>query len=391
VRSLRSFFPALLVWLHPSFAAASLLPKYLALLPTLQPLALANAALLSKHLNLTSSLLQLANLPDWLKQRALVRALYTAIDPFSRKALVGLWVAEDADKGWKRGGDVLLRPAVEETVVADFDRERLAGLGLLGHLQQAGLLAQLPATSLEALARALAAILASVDVNFLGEDELVLLDLALVGLQGLTRQRATFWPALVDLLERLSSAGQVSGVAAGAYAFGKTLGVIADLLSLDEGGKKEVRAIVLSTLKTTLERHASFAPVLHGLAQLLPLLSAPTDQLTTYAPLLSGSLLASSSALRLSALNILSALAPDDGTGAIVLQRAIELEELEVSVEGAREKCLRVAKLGRALASLEATESVYAEIGLRTMLGQSIPRPRAHRCHWHFSFWMRPV
>jgi hypothetical protein len=144
---------------------------------------------------------------------------------------------------------------------------------------------------------------------------------------------------------------------------------------------KEVRAIVLSTLKTTLERHASFAPVLHGLAQLLPLLSAPTDQLTTYAPLLSGSLLASSSALRLSALNILSALAPDDGTGAIVLQRAIELEELEVSVEGAREKCLRVAKLGRALASLEAAESVYAEIGLRTMLGQSIPRPRAHRCH----------
>ena len=342
------------------------------LLPTLQPLALAKPSLLSKHLNLTSSLLQLANLSDWLKQRALVRALYTAIDPFSRKALVGLWVAEDAGKGWKRGGDVLLRPAVEETVVADFERECLAGLGLLGHLQHAGLLSQLPATSLEALACALAAILASVDVGALGEDELVLLDLSLVGLQGLTRQRTTFWPALVSLLEGFSSTGQASGGAAGAYAFGKTLAVVADLLALDAGGKKEVQTIVLPTLSTMLERHAVSSTVLHGLAQLLPLLSAPTDQLATYAPLLSSSLLASSSALRLSALIILSALAPADGTGAIVLQRAVELEELEISVEGAREKCLRVAKLGRALGSLEATETVYAEIGLRTMLGQSL-------------------
>lgn len=310
----------------------------------------------------------MANLPDWLKQRALVRALYAAIDPFSRKALVGLWVAEDAGQGWKRGGDVLLRPAVEETVVGDFECEQLAGLGLLGHLQHAGLLAQLPATRLEALARALAAVLTSVDVAALGEDVVVLLDLSLVGLQGLTRQRGTFWPALIGLLKGLSTAGQVNG--ASAYTFGKTLSAVADLLAIDDGGKEEIQAIIIPILAATLKRHADSPTVLHGLAQLLPLLALPNDRLATFAPLLSDSLLASSSALRLSALSILSVLGPTDGTGAIVLQRAVELEELEISVEGAREKCLRVAKLGRALASLETAEIIYAEVGIRTMLGQ---------------------
>lgn len=348
--------------------SATLLPRYLALLPDLQAQALSTSSLLSKHINLLSSLLQLSNLPDWLRLRSLVRALHAALDVYSRKALVGLWVSEDAGKAWKRGGEVLLKPAMEGTIVGDLKTERLAGLGMISHLQRAGLLSGLPLPFLDALAREISLILAGLKDVQVGNKEVVLIDLALVGLEGLTKQRTTFWSSLVGLLQSLSVA---SPTAPSSYALGRTYGVVADLLALDAGGLKEIQAIVLPTLNGALRLQSTSTQVLTGLARLLPLVKPPTNDLSSYAPSLSSALLASSSKMRLAALNILMSLSPEETTGAMVLQRSAELEELEISVEGAREKCLRVAKLGRALASLEEKDVVYAEVGIRTLIGAS--------------------
>ena len=87
-------------------------------------------------------------------------------------------------------------------------------------------------------------------------------------------------------------------------------------------------------------------------------------------PYLSSLVLSEDSLQRLSSLRILSVIAPSS----VVVQRCVDVEECPVSVKDAREKCLRVGKVARAIVALGASPSaegqVEVEIGVKILVAQ---------------------
>lgn len=92
--------------------------------------------------------------------------------------------------------------------------------------------------------------------------------------------------------------------------------------------------------------------------------------LSTLLPYLSSHILSEDSLIRQSSLLILSVVAPSS----IVLQRCIELEDVPLTVRDAREKCLRVGKVARAVVALGEKPSkegeVEIEVGVKILVGE---------------------
>ncbi|CDZ96659.1 DRIM (Down-regulated in metastasis)-like proteins [Phaffia rhodozyma] len=373
----------------------------LSLLPPLFKLSTSSSTLQNSFVYLVSTLLPITNLPAWLKYRSTVEALWESLegDWARRSALVGMWVVEGS--GWKRGGDVLFGGVLERSLFSAFKQTSVTSpslphiINLLNNLSRANLLtsAIFKSPPRETLGPHLASLLDGLKSQTLSsqsKDEVLILDNLLLLIGRLEDTKGPMWGSLVGFLREGVQAYKQSTQKEGevildlGFILDEVLQTIGVIWENNSGttiaqGVTDIRSILFGTdvvLASILSKTVVPSVLLKNLSQVLqPILasgSAPTGW-ETLVPLLESQLMSSSSEKRKAALKILVALPTKNTSVRAVLDQALAMEEIELSVKDARERCVGVARLERAIQNLsgEKEEMQFGlDVGLKVLTAQ---------------------
>lgn len=216
-------------------------------------------------------------------------------------------------------------------------------------------------------------------------ESIILLASVLPLLPALSIHRSRYLPSLIrlykDLLDNASTDSFDVTPANDIFALGSVCKTLGELIDRASEGANEILGVLLAKEKdsvTAFERAltkcSNHRVGLEGLARLAASLEGGKKlsslKLSSVLPLLSSQLLSEDALLRQSALMLFAAVSPSS----LIVKRALEVEECPLTIRDARERCLRIGKVARAVlalgGSLSDIEKIEVEIGIRALISQ---------------------